>query len=405
MTARKTVQAVTCIRERLARESGVVLIVVMAFVAVFAATGAGLYWLVSSQTNATELERTDVKAFNVAEAGIDAGMLALKLNWPDAPDKVAAVDNDILKTVIQQNSPGLWDPKRSNPSEFIQVEIYDNVDASGNTTSVANPDPSTRVYWDSNKDGLMFVDSTANVDDDRHRILILAQRQYWDLTFPVGLALWSGVVDSNGQGLYVTVEDPNPAPYVPYAFYDVHDAQGKKISAGYAVAPAPSASSFNEVFPESLRAALEAIAREQGTYFTSDTQASAFLASGQAGGKVVYIKSNSAVTISGDKRVGSKDSPVVVIIDTPDNSENVWDFRGTADFYGVLVTIGNSTLRGTSGIHGALYCSGTLLNKGTGSSGEINYNQTCIQNINRQYTISVNIVPNTWEEYTLPRSQ
>jgi len=389
----------------LTSERGVALVVVMAFVIVFMATGIGLYWLISSQTQATELERTDVKSFNVAEAGIDAGMLALKLNWPDSPDKAAAVDNDMLKTAIQENSPGLWDPKRSDPSEFIHVELYDNVDAYGQTTNVANPDPATRVYWDSNEDGLMFVDSTANVDDNRHRILVLAQRQYWDLYFPVDLALWAGVVDSNGQGLHVTVEDPNPAPYDPYVYYDVHDVQGKKIDEGYAVDPRPSASSFSEVFPESLRAALEAIAREQGTYFTSDTQASSFLGSGQANGKVVYIKANSAVTITGNRQIGTKEAPVVVVIDTPEGSENTWDLRGTADFYGVLVTIGNSTLRGTSGIHGALYCSGTLVNKGTGASGEINYSEQCIRNINRQYTISVNIVPNTWEEYTLPRQR
>ena len=45
-----------------------------------------------------------------------------------------------------------------------------------------------------------------------------------------------------------------------------------------------------------------------------------------------------------------------------------------------------------------------VLNKGTGSSGEINYNEKVIANINAQYTISVNIVPNTWEEYTLPKT-
>jgi hypothetical protein len=47
-----------------------------------------------------------------------------------------------------------------------------------------------------------------------------------------------------------------------------------------------------------------------------------------------------------------------------------------------------------------VYCKGTITNKGNGSSGEINYNQEVINNINGQYVISVNIVPNTWEEYT-----
>ena len=95
---------------------------------------------------------------------------------------------------------------------------------------------------------------------------------------------------------------------------------------------------------------------------------------------------------------------MLVVIDTPDGSVNTWDMKGTADFYGVLVSLGDSTLRGTCGIHGAMYCKNIVSNKGNGSSGEINYNQKVIANINGQYVISVNIVPNTWEEYTLPKT-
>jgi hypothetical protein len=45
-----------------------------------------------------------------------------------------------------------------------------------------------------------------------------------------------------------------------------------------------------------------------------------------------------------------------------------------------------------------------MLNKGTGSVPECFYNDTVVKNINRQYVLSVNIVPNTWEEYTVPAS-
>jgi hypothetical protein len=389
------------LRGRAGREAGSVIVIAMVFVMIFLILGVALYWLVISQTHATELERTDVKAFNVAEAGVDAGMLSLKLAWPDQPPPApqAAVDNAALKTAIKAGTSGLWDPTRVSPSQFIQVTMYDNVDAAGETTSIPYPGAPT---WDSNGDDKMFVDSTANVDNDRHRILILAQLQKWELTFPLGLALFAGMVDSNGQGLEVSVEDPNPAPQVPYAYYDVHDAQHKGVDEGYAVAPTSSPTTFPNVVDEGLRGSLEAIASTQGSYFTSASAANTFLTSGQANGRVVYIKSDTAVTISGDSQIGTVAKPVVVVIDTPDGSVNGWDMRGGADFYGVLITIGDSELRGTSGIHGALYCSGALDNKGDGSSGEINYNQAVINNLNGQYPISVNIVPNTWEEYTLP---
>jgi hypothetical protein len=162
------------------------------------------------------------------------------------------------------------------------------------------------------------------------------------------------------------------------------------------------------VVSKAIQNALMGIAQGQGTYFegaSADDDASDFLASGGANGKVVYVKADGPVTIAGHSQIGTEDDPVVVVIDTPDGSENTWDLKGTADFYGILITIGDSVLRGTCGIHGAMYCSGGLANKGNGSSGEINYNINCIRNINGQYVISVNIVPNTWEEYTLPRTE
>ncbi len=139
------------------------------------------------------------------------------------------------------------------------------------------------------------------------------------------------------------------------------------------------------------------------TYSTVEAAATAFLTSGKANGKVVYIKSTAAVEIAGSNQVGTEEEPVVVVFDTPDGSVNAWDFKGTGDFYGIMVTVGDNELRGTSAMHGAVYCKGTITNKGNGSCGEILYNQDVINNINGQYVIDVNIVPNTWEEYTVPK--
>ncbi|MCL5734047.1 MAG: hypothetical protein M1274_00415 [Actinobacteria bacterium] len=372
------------------------IVIAMIFVMVFLILGAALYWLVISQQRSTELERTDVKSFNVSEAGIDAGMLTLKQAWPDQSNDVATVDNAALKTAIVQGTHGLWDPKRADPTQFIKVSLYDNVDAGGQTTTIAYP---AAPKWDSNADGRMFVDSTSDVGDDRHRILILAERQSWQLTFPTQLALFANVVDSNGQGLGVTVEDPNPAPTDPYAYYDVHDAQHKGIEPGYAVATTASPTTFDSLINEALQKSLRNIAQTQGTYFSSDTAAAAFLTSGQAGGKVVYIESDTPVTIESSVQIGSVEAPVVVVIDTPDGSVNGWDMRGGAEFYGILVVVGDGELRGTCSTHGAMYVKGTLCNKGNGTDEEINYNQSVIDNINGQYVISVNIVPNTWEEF------
>ncbi len=391
-----------CRLSRLHSENGSMIVIAMMFVLIFIAMGVALYWLIGSQMRATETERTDVKAFNVAEAGIDAGMLALKLAWPTESGQQVPVDNALLKTSIQgdETLSKLWDP--NNPSEFIDVQIYDNVDAAGNTTSVPNPDITTRQLWDSNHDGRMFVDASANVDNDRPRILIQAEKQKWELTFPQTMALYANVVDSNGQGMGIALENGTPP-----ALYDVHYSLGKGIDPKANVEPVDSPTSFDDIFNDALCRALEGLAVSQGTYYTSAAKAQTDLVSGKLNGKVVYIDVATAIEIASSKQIGTEDQPIAVVIDTRDAPAGTivgWDMKGSADFWGILVTIGNSILRGTCSTHGALYCSGTLKNAGNGSSEELYYNAKVIMNINREYTISVNIVPNTWEEYTLPRT-
>ncbi len=391
-------------------ERGAIMVIVVMFIMIFLILGVGLYWLIASQTRATETERTDVKSFNVAEAGVDAGMLALKLTWPSSSSSSVVVDAALLKETLQNDNPALWDPSRSDASEFLQVEVYDNSTISGETVTVP-PDVDQRVYWDANVmddgtigDGIMFVDASSNVDDDRHRILIMAERQGWEFAFPRGLALYSNEVASNGQGFGIEIENGSGPVY-----YQVHDALGKGINPGDGVSTLPSAEyededkvqDFDSFFTPDLSKAAEILAKQQGSYFTDSLSAQTYLNSGKANGKVVYIKSPTGVTITGSKQIGTVAAPVVVVIDTPDGSTNTWDMKGSADLYGVLVTVGDSALYGTCSIHGALYCSGSLLNKGTGNTAELNYNDQVLINIKRQYVISVNVVPNTWEEYTV----
>lgn len=386
-------------------ETGHAVVIAIVFVMVFAVIGAALYWLVTSQTRSVDLERTEVKSFNVAEAGIDAGMLALKMNWPERSADQVVVDEGLLKSSLQATNPSLWDARRSDPNEFLEISVFDN-SIDGVTVSIPPEDPNQRTYWDANLnpdgsygDGKMYIEASSNVGDNRHRILVLAECHTWDIAFTPGLALWADTVSSNGQGLEVRIEKGDPPVY-----YDVQDVLKKGITAGPGVEPVAHFSSWGSVFPSSLQTALLAVAKSENTYFTSASSATAFLTSGNANGRIVYIESTSAVEIASNVQIGTEQEPVVVVIDTPDGTVNGWDLRGTADFYGVVVVLGHSILRGTSGIHGALYSQGQVENKGTGSSGEINYNAAVLNNIRAQYIMSVNIVPNTWEEYTTPRA-
>jgi hypothetical protein len=374
-------------------QSGSIIVIVMMFIFIFMVMGISLFVLMRGESRATETERTDLKAFNVAEAGVDAGMLALKIDWPNASTEEITVDEALLKTSLQTANSGLYDPTRSDVSEFLQVDVYDN------TTEVADPDA---PVWDANGDGKMFVDATSNVNDDRHRIIILAERQDWPLYFG-GHALVVDIVDSNGQGLSVEIEDGNGSP----VYADVQDAQHKGITLGAGVTSPPNPITFEDIVTEAMKNSLYTIAQTQHTFFEgagAASDASDYLVTTASRGKVVWVKSTTGgVTVGGNNQIGTVDQPVIVVIDTPPGSANDWDMKGNAEFYGIVIVLGNATLRGTCSIHGAVYCGGTVSNKGNGSSGEIYWNQSVIYNLNHQYVISVNQVPNTWEEYTLPR--
>jgi len=349
------------------------------------------------------VERKEVKAFNVAEAGIDAGMLALKLEWPETSATPAAVDETALRSEF--DSTVFRDPSRSSPSEFLDIQMYDNLDP-----------VDTEVTYDSNGDDRMWVDSKANVDDDRHRILILAQRECWNLTFPY-MAMYAASAGANGQGLRVYL-DPNQGPIdttlypttggVPPARWGTTLGKGVKIGPGI-VGVMGETNPFSSYVDAALINALRGIAQGQGSYFDNVTTTPdypsiadgiTFLKSSAAGDKVVYMKSTDPIIIAGNTQLGSRAHPIVLVLDSPGNM-NALDFRGTADFYGVVINLGDMEVRGTSSFWGAVMVQGVLDSKGGGSSPEINYNEDVIDLINGYYTISVAIVPNTWEEYTV----
>lgn len=388
------------------------MVVAMVFVMVLVISGIALFWLINSETRSTEMERTDLKSFNVAEAGVDAGMLALKEAWPSSEpaDDTPFIDSTFeayMKTLIQGDPElsTLWDP--SHPDrvlEFIQLSVYDNSLKSTGATVSGAPVPTERVNWDSNRDGLMFVDATANVGDDRHRILIMAQRQYYPVLFSANLALYAGATSGN-PGIRVLNAPGSSGFYDVDSAYESNPVNDKVKKSDDPCLPWPNGHQlFEDVVPTSTSIGLEQIARANNTYFTSADEAKAFFQTAGpdgrslADGQVIYVKSNTAVSITGNTEVGSVAHPTVVVFDTPDGSQNVFGAGGTTGFTGVVICLGNTDLWGTSGIRGSLFCKGNVHQSGLGTNAEITYDQDVLNNLNTEHTISVSIVPNTWEE-------
>lgn len=326
-------------------------------------------------------------------------MLSLKFAWPQSSGESTTVTESTLKAELQAANPALWDPSRSSPSEFLDVAIYDNSVLQGSSyVTVTIPQPDLAPLWDANNDGKMYVDSWSNVDDDRHRIIVLAERQAWPLDLPSGRAMWSSSAGANGQGLKVYIDPESPVQEAT-AYWDTEF--GKGVQTGPGVTRDTQSTTWDQVVTPATWTALYNIAVAHSTYFTTAAAAQTFLDSGNIGGSVVWVHSTTALTIGGNRQLGSREDPFILVLDTPAGTNNTIDLRGTSDFYGIILVKGNAMIRGTSSVWGQMLSSGKIEGKGGGSTPEINYNSQIIANLNRDYIVSVNIVPNTWEEFTV----
>jgi Tfp pilus assembly protein PilX len=165
-------------------EEGSILITIMAMILVLMALVMGLFYLVRSASLGTEVERKDLRSFNVAEAGIDAGMLALKTSWPQDQGTSASVDASATTAQFPAATfrratarAGVTEPP------FINIVMYDNSTVPAtNATYQAHPNWFTQLTdgtihpnWDKSTDdprltagvpdSRMVVDSNANVDN------------------------------------------------------------------------------------------------------------------------------------------------------------------------------------------------------------------------------------------------
>ena len=393
----------TKVRSASARnQEGSVIIIVMMFALVFLIIGSALFVLVRSSNSGTALERKDVKAFNVAEAGVDAALVSLRITWPAYDDATPVI-------VDPEQFRDFYDDLKEFPNPrdgqlFIEAVTYDNT--TGNPTS----DRDTPVLYDKNGDDKMWIDSEADVDNARHRILVLAERLKLPVEIP-DVALVANTAGGNGQGLDVSV-DPAYHGSIPeggaLAVYTGKGAFHKDVCPGadISLVTVPT-NPFSDYVPDALIGILKQMAQTATPRsFFDDTNgasaaASAFLSDQDTGpGSVVYLESSEdPITIAGNTPMGSPERPAIVVVDTM-NSGCAIDWRGTSQFYGVVIVVGDALLRGTNDIRGCVLSAGAVENKG---GPGIRYNGDYIRRLNEQYTLSVAIVPNTWEEYTVPK--
>ena len=209
-----------------------------------------------------------------------------------------------------------------------------------NTPDNPTSDASKRVTYDSNGDDKMWIDSEGDVDNARHRILVLAERLKLPVEIP-DVALVANTAGGNGQGLDVSV-DPAYRGSIPaggaLAVYTGKGSFNKDVCPGADISLVTvPANPFSDYVPDSLIAVLKRMAQNAKPQIVlrrhdgASEAASAFLSDQVTGpGSVVYLESSEdPITIAGNTPMGSPARPAIVVVDTKNHGHAI-DWRGTS---------------------------------------------------------------------------
>jgi len=368
------------------RERGAALIMVIGVVAALAVSAATLVVFTGNVQHNTYDTRMQTKSFAVCEAGLDAGMALLGQKWPVSATSVPTFDTAGFRARFSTS-------EFPNPpkGQFISVSWYDNA-------SPAN----TATNWDANGDGKLWMVSQANVGPEATRVITLVERTWFTMGLPRGIPLWAGGnLLSNGQGNNpkIRVEVAPPAGTVTTVQVGGTIEQTSVTAPGIAQVTGSSISPLDQVFPQSLVDALTATAQANGRYFTSESAAESSPADpvwspqgGLSGLTVIMTSPGQDVIVGGNTQLNSESQPGVLMI----LGGGTLDWRGTADFYGVIYVAGPmDTSRGSANIHGMVITATDEALKGTPN---VLYNDNCIANLDTRFPSVVRRVPNSWRE-------
>jgi hypothetical protein len=368
-------------------QDGFSLIMVIAVIAVLATITTALVALTANTMHSTATDRTQKKAFNLAEAGMDAGQAALWVSWPttNTAGPPPAVDSTSFRS---QFAPSEFpDPKTG---AFIDVQFYDddgNVDNPGIDLNV--PDV------DQNGNGLMWIVSRAASGNRAAKVMGLVKKIDYQLQIKNGVAIaTSGLLDVRGTGNQAVVGlDP---PATSATIYDgTYSGNGNSewesgISKVDGTTPAQITS---EIFPTEVLQNLIETAQGVGKVYAN--QAAIPNEAWSTDPRIIVVQNGGLdaknIPDTDGSSVWSENHPGILICLNGDMN----DTGQKKTIYGIVYLANGIILRGNSEIHGMVIAltSGQL--KGTRA---VVYNQNVLSNLNKPTTLSVTLVPNTWRE-------
>jgi hypothetical protein len=365
---------------------------VIAVIAVLSTLTVALVVLTTNTMHATATDRMQKKAFNLAEAGMDAGQAALWVSWPttETAGPPPAVDSTGFRS---QFAPSEFpDP---DSGAFIDVEFYDD------DGDINDPGIDLAVQdVDQNGNGLMWIVSRAATGDRAAKVMGLVKKVDYQLQIKDGVAIaTSGLLDVRGTGNQAVVGlDP---PATAATIYDgTYSGNGNSDwESGITKVDGTTATQINtEIFPTEVLQNLIEVAQGVGKVYA--TQADVPDEAWSTDPRIIVIQNGGAdakdFPDTDGSSVWSENDPGILIILNGDLD----DTGQKKTIYGIVYLANGLILRGNAEIHGMVIAMTSGVLKGTRA---VVYNQNVLSNLNKPTTLSVTLVPNTWRE--LPTDQ
>lgn len=383
---------------RLRNQHGATLVLIIGVVAALAILAAAMVALTANVQHNTATHRTQSKAFNVAEAGLDAGQAALWVNWPEHEDEVAGTLPTVDPITFQQQFDADEFPSPTT-GQFIAVEFKDD---DGDTVNPGIAKGQNRAAYDKNQNDHIWIISRGATGSRAAKVQALVKKVQFDMLIKEGVALFTdGKLETSGTGSQpvIGVDWPATAASVYAGGGWDPDPGNADLEAGISLNP-DTTTARQDVFPDETLAYLIETASAAGKYY--ETQSDIPAADWSTDPRIIVVDHggfdvgdvsppNTDTDVSGNDSVWSEDNPGVLIVLDGDLDQT--GLKKT--IYGIVYLVNGLLLRGNAEIHGMCVAVDNADARGTRA---INYNYEVIANLNRPRVLSVKLVANTWRE-------
>lgn len=376
-------------------ENGATLIFIVGVIAALAILSAALVALGINVMHNTSSQTTEVKAFNVAEAGLDTGQVTLWASWPGPGATAPTLDATSFRTQFPESTF----PAPASGS-FIDVQFFDD-----DGTPLPTPGINRDEHVDQNDNGIMWIESRAATSTGSAKVMACVQKVSRDLQIRDGVAIFSeGQLEIKGTGNQPVVGlDPPATAAQVLAAGDIDFNGQSDVESGIWLEPF-TATTLQDVFPAEIL--LNII--ESGKSFTNW---GAYVSWKSAHPGVEPFATDPRIIIIENGDVDAKNLPDTDVDPANTKLDTVWSeerpgilvllngsFNQTGQhktIYGIVYVANGFILGGNAEIHGMVVAKGWGNLHGTRA---VVYNQNVIDNLQRPLTLSVKLVPNTWRE-------